>query len=174
MARRMPRARLPPYLSCRRSNSYPAWRHRRLARLSALAPGGLLRRWLWPRIRDRTAYLQSASGPSFHPQRQGCDGQIVIYSSPTPPGPGMSIVQFTPSTRYSRFTVPSNSCGKPRSITREPKPLWVGGVTGGPPFSCQCRIRRLPSVVGLVIHSIRIDPPSFENAPYLTAFVASS
>ena len=83
-------------------------------------------------------------------------------------------MQFTPSTGYPRFTVHSNSCGRPRSITRQPKPFRVGVVTGGPPFSCQRRISRLPSIVGLVIHSIRIDPPSFENAPYLTAFVASS
>jgi hypothetical protein len=34
-------------------------------------------------------------------------------------------VQFTPSTGYSRFTVPSNSCGRPRSESHNPSQAYA-------------------------------------------------
>jgi hypothetical protein len=34
-------------------------------------------------------------------------------------------VQFTPSTGYSRFTVPSNSCGRPRSESQNPSQAYA-------------------------------------------------
>jgi hypothetical protein len=47
-------------------------------------------------------------------------------------------------------------------------------VTGGPPFSVQLSRSRFPAGAVSIVHPIRIDPAALDNAPYFTAFVASS
>src|ERR1700675_4804277 len=70
--------------------------------------------------------------------------------------------------------VPSSSRARPRSITRDPNPLCDGGANGGPSFSFQFRTSPCPAGAVSIVHPIRIDPAALDNAPYFTAFVASS
>jgi hypothetical protein len=46
--------------------------------------------------------------------------------------------------------------------------------SGRPPFSVQLSRSRFPAGAVSIVHPIRIHPAALDNAPYFTAFVASS
>ena len=58
-----------------------------------------------------------------------------------------------------------------RSITSWPKPLRVGGLTSGPPDSIQLKRN---SLLSSTRHLTFTAPTPFDQAPYLTQFVANS
>src|ERR1019366_6284197 len=54
------------------------------------------------------------------------------------------------------------------------KSLMCRRCDRGPPFSVQLSRSRFPAGAVSIVHPIRIDPAALDNAPYFTAFVASS
>src|SRR5262245_46974964 len=80
---------------------------------------------------------------------------------------GTAISHARPSSRTPPFTPPRILV----SSTLVPKPLRVGGLTGGPPASVQ-RSTSCPS--STFDHSTRTCPVVTDRAPYLAALVANS
>src|SRR5947208_8500014 len=78
-------------------------------------------------------------------------------------GNGSSMVQTRPSGLYSRLTVAS---GTPLSIRLVPKPCFLGGLAGGPPFSSQTMERTGRPPLLLIRVQLRLTLPfGVDSAP---------
>ena len=85
------------------------------------------------------------------------------------------ILQRNPVGAKSSAAVPDTEWGAIFEIMELPKPLRVGGMTGGPPLSTHFKIKLgvlLPPISH--IQQMLTDPSALDRAPCLTALVASS
>ncbi len=99
---------------------------------------------------------------------------ITHHVSAFPPS-GRQMSHSRPAGAKSRRTVPPNSCVRPRSSSREPKPRRSGRRTGGPPRSRQAVSTRGTASADCLKDQLRSTQPSeTESAPYSAALVASS
>ena len=85
---------------------------------------------------------------------------------------GMTITQRTPLGGKDRSTSPSSACPTTFSIIALPKPERCGGLTSGPPRSCQISFNLEASSQNC--HLMLTCPRGSESDPYFVALVASS
>src|SRR5689334_17899841 len=87
---------------------------------------------------------------------------------------GMNSVQLRPSGAKSIETSAPREYVIICSITTCPKPLRVGGLTGGPPDSRQSMRNRPDLRSASKAHVTMTLPSGFDSAPYLMELVVSS
>ena len=106
--------------------------------------------------------------------RACCFGAASPAASSTRCSGRMMQVQTSPSGLNSSLPSPS-ALTVTRSSTKQPKPFWLGAVTGGPPLSRQVRRRsRSPGAPASRAQSMLTLPAGADSAPYFDALVASS